>query len=263
MLDEAELAAYVKERLAYFKVPSRWVIDTDAVAAHGDRQGSACRSDGPFRGEELMAYPPANYPLTPAGVEDYPVKVGSMLLTLVDPHKGFESAYNRWYERDHFYAGCMEGPWQIAGSRWVATREMKNLRWGSTAVADPIDAGLVRRDLLGRGRPPQGLGRLGAAAGGAALRRRPRFRRALACAHRDVRPRRRALPRCRPGAGGVALDHHYDAIVCVWLDGRDGLDAAALHERIAASDALRDALCRLGHRDRVVVDAAPGVPQLP
>jgi long-chain acyl-CoA synthetase len=28
MLDEAELSAYVKERLAYFKVPSRWVIDT-------------------------------------------------------------------------------------------------------------------------------------------------------------------------------------------------------------------------------------------
>ncbi len=32
-----------------------------------------------------------------------------MLLTLVDPHKGFERAYNRWYERDHFYGGCMEG----------------------------------------------------------------------------------------------------------------------------------------------------------
>jgi hypothetical protein len=88
-----------------------------------------------------MPYPPDNYPLTPAGVDDYPVKVGSMLLTLVDPHKGFESAYNRWYERDHFYAGCMEGPWQIAGSRWVATREMKNLRWGGTDVANPLDAG--------------------------------------------------------------------------------------------------------------------------
>src|SRR5687767_13619932 len=29
-------------------------------------------------------------PLEPGGVSDYPVKVGSMLLTLVDPNKGFE-----------------------------------------------------------------------------------------------------------------------------------------------------------------------------
>ena len=93
-----------------------------------------------------------------------------MLLTLVDPHKGFESAYNRWYERDHFYAGCMEGPWQIAGSRWVATREMKDLRWGTTDGRRPDRRRLVRRDLLGRGGSPQGLGRLGAAAGAAALR---------------------------------------------------------------------------------------------
>jgi acyl-CoA synthetase (AMP-forming)/AMP-acid ligase II len=30
-LDEANLAGYVKERLAYFKVPSRWVITSDAL----------------------------------------------------------------------------------------------------------------------------------------------------------------------------------------------------------------------------------------
>jgi hypothetical protein len=30
----------------------------------------------------------------------------------------------------------------------------------------------------------------------------------------------------------LALDHHYDAIVGVWLDGRDGVDATALHERL-------------------------------
>jgi hypothetical protein len=62
------------------------------------------------------------YPLEPRGVNDYPIKVGSMLLTLVDPHPGFEHAYNRWYERDHFYAGCMIGPWLFAGRRWVRDR---------------------------------------------------------------------------------------------------------------------------------------------
>ena len=32
-----------------------------------------------------------------------------MLFTLVDPHLGHEVAYNRWYERDHYYGGCMIG----------------------------------------------------------------------------------------------------------------------------------------------------------
>jgi hypothetical protein len=62
-------------------------------------------------------------------MQDYPVKVGSMLFTMVDPHRGHEIAYNRWYERDHFYAGCMVGPWLFAGRRWVATRALKNLRY--------------------------------------------------------------------------------------------------------------------------------------
>ncbi len=45
-----------------------------------------------------------------------PIKLGSMLLTLVEPHRGHEVAYNRWYERDHFYSGCMVGPVQLRGA---------------------------------------------------------------------------------------------------------------------------------------------------
>lgn len=59
------------------------------------------------------------------------VQLGSMLFTLVEPHPGFEVAYNRWYERDHFYAGCMVGPWLFAGRRFVATRDLKDLRFGA------------------------------------------------------------------------------------------------------------------------------------
>ena len=40
---------------------------------------------------------------------------------MVEPHKGHEVAYNRWYERDHFYAGCQIGAWNLAGTRFVAT----------------------------------------------------------------------------------------------------------------------------------------------
>jgi hypothetical protein len=61
------------------------------------------------------------------------VRLGSMLFTLVEPHRGHEVAYNRWYERDHFYAGCMVGPWLFAGRRFVATRALKELRTGTEA----------------------------------------------------------------------------------------------------------------------------------
>jgi hypothetical protein len=60
--------------------------------------------------------------------EAEPVKLGSMLLTVVEPRRGHEVAYNRWYERDHFYAGCMVGPYNFAGSRYVATSQLKELR---------------------------------------------------------------------------------------------------------------------------------------
>jgi hypothetical protein len=58
------------------------------------------------------------------------VALGSALFTLVEPHRGHEVAYNRWYERDHFYAGCMVGPWYFAGRRWVCTRILKDMRIG-------------------------------------------------------------------------------------------------------------------------------------
>ena len=75
-------------------------------------------------------------------MDEYPVKVGSMLFTMVDPNPGFEVAYNRWYERDHFYAGCMIGPWLFAGRRWVAPRELKDLRFPEISpMAEPVDAG--------------------------------------------------------------------------------------------------------------------------
>jgi len=71
-----------------------------------------------------------------------PIQLGAMLFTLVDPNPGFEVAYNRWYERDHFYGGCLVGPWLFAGTRWVATRPYKDLRFPETStVATPVDTG--------------------------------------------------------------------------------------------------------------------------
>jgi hypothetical protein len=69
-----------------------------------------------------------------------PIELGTILFTLVEPHKGHEVAYNRWYERDHFYSGCMIGTGILSGRRWVATRQYKDLRYPSespiTGAAD-------------------------------------------------------------------------------------------------------------------------------
>jgi len=77
----------------------------------------------------------------PAGNEGG-IRIGTTLVTLVDPHQGHEVAYNRWYERDHFYAGCLIGAGWFAGKRWVATKPLKDLRGpaGSPFLPD-ISAG--------------------------------------------------------------------------------------------------------------------------
>lgn len=38
---------------------------------------------------------------------DHPIKLGSILFTMVEPGAGYEAEYNRWYERDHLYSGVM------------------------------------------------------------------------------------------------------------------------------------------------------------
>ena len=83
---------------------------------------------------------------TPAegGVTDDPIRIGTLLYTLVEPHRGHQVEYNRWYERDHFYAGCQIGAYNFAGARFVATAPLKELRYpepgpdgAEPLVADP------------------------------------------------------------------------------------------------------------------------------
>ena len=178
---------------------------------------------------------PENYALTVHGVDDYPVKVGSMLLTLVDPVRGYEQAYNRWYERDHFYAGCMIGPFLFAGSRWVATRELKDLRWpaGGDAIAKPTDAGsYVAIYWVEKGHHGDHFDdwartqvrQLYADNRGFAERKHVHtvLFDHLGAVYRDADP----VP------VDLALDHGYDGIVAAWFDA-SGTDAAGLHAALA------------------------------
>lgn len=85
--------------------------------------------------------PRSPYSLLPAD-GPYEVKIGTALITMVEPHPGQEAAYNRWYEDDHFYAGAMAMPWMFAGRRWVAPRHLQVLRYPERSpIADPITAG--------------------------------------------------------------------------------------------------------------------------
>lgn len=56
------------------------------------------------------------------------VKVGTVLVSLLDPDRGQEVAFHRWYERDHFFSGCMVGEHFFSGRRYVATRGLKDVR---------------------------------------------------------------------------------------------------------------------------------------
>ncbi|MGH9208763.1 MAG: hypothetical protein ACRD1G_19820 [Acidimicrobiales bacterium] len=70
-------------------------------------------------------------------MKDYGIKLGSILFTMVEPHKGHEVEYNRWYERDHFYAGCMIGANTFSGARYVATKPCKQLRYPAESPITP------------------------------------------------------------------------------------------------------------------------------
>jgi hypothetical protein len=56
------------------------------------------------------------------------VAVGTAVIAYIEPHEGQAQAFNRWYERDHFYAATTAGPGAFSGARWVATRACKAVR---------------------------------------------------------------------------------------------------------------------------------------
>jgi hypothetical protein len=66
-----------------------------------------------------------------------PVTVGTAIVAFIEPAPGQELAFNRWYERDHFYAAAMAGPGMYAGGRWVATRACKDVRPTASGFGDP------------------------------------------------------------------------------------------------------------------------------
>jgi hypothetical protein len=68
--------------------------------------------------------------------------IGGALISMVEPHPGQELAYNRWYEDDHYYSGALYMPWMYSGRRFVATRDLQEMRYPAVSpIAQPITAG--------------------------------------------------------------------------------------------------------------------------
>lgn len=80
--------------------------------------------------------------------------VSGALITTVNVLPGFERSYNRWYDHDHFYAGMMSLPWCFSGARWIATRDLRGLRYPADgAFVDPItDGNFLHTYLASAGR---------------------------------------------------------------------------------------------------------------
>ena len=159
-----------------------------------------------------------------AGAE--PIKLGSILVTLVEPRRGYEVAYNRWYERDHFYAGCMIGPYNFAGRRFVATTDLKAMRDPdpSAITGEPARGSYVAiyyvldgyHDLWNRWAVRQ-VNALHAA--GRMFEERDHVHTLLY----------RFAWEARRDVDGVpvelSLDHPYKGLVLMWVDRADGLSA--------------------------------------
>jgi len=90
-------------------------------------------------------------------MQEPPVRIGMMLYTLIEPHPGRHRAYNRWYERDHFYTGVMTLPGTLSGQRWVATPTLKAQRRpaASTIVPDPTRGSFLTTYYVDADRIPE------------------------------------------------------------------------------------------------------------
>ena len=78
----------------------------------------------------------------PAQPSDLRVELGHAIFGLVDPHRGFVVAWNRYYERDHLVAAGTAAPWTLAVQRWIATRREKALRYpAQNPICDPVERG--------------------------------------------------------------------------------------------------------------------------
>lgn len=174
----------------------------------------------------------------------YGVALGSILVSLLEPEPGTALAFNRWYERDHFYAGCMTGEHFFSGRRFAATRSLKDLRYpaSSAAVEDTSIGSFLALYWMERGHHREAedwavervlwLYKNGRMDGGGARR----------AVHASFYAHRWAASREDDGIPPeVALDHSYAGVVLAISERPEGVSAEA-RDRWLLDDHLPKAL---------------------
>jgi len=200
---------------------------------------------------------------TEAGpIEHRRVELGSVLVSLLEPTRGHEVAFHRWYERDHFYAGCMMGPYFFAGRRYVATRDLKRLRFPErTPVIDDIARGsyLALYWMLA-GHHAQAVE--WAVKQVRWLNANDRMLPERTQAHAGFYHLRNVVSRDADGVPAeLALDHPFASVVMLMIDRADGVTAAdleaAYYEEIAVRLSGSPAALCLGLEPEPLPDDAP------
>lgn len=75
-------------------------------------------------------------------IEDPHVGLGHLMIAIAEPYREGLEAYHRWFERDHMYSAVLIGPGAFAAERYVATQDLKALRYPSDGgVFSSIDRG--------------------------------------------------------------------------------------------------------------------------
>ncbi len=152
-----------------------------------------------------------------------------MLFSMVEPSRGHEVAFHRWYERDHFYAGVLSGPGVFAGRRWVATRPLKDLRYPALSpLADDFSAGsyAVTYWILDREHDAFATW---AVTRVQALRAEGRMFHEARQIHTSFYALRWSVSRDQDGVPPeLALEHPYAGLVALWIDRAPGVEAERL-----------------------------------
>lgn len=170
---------------------------------------------------------------------EYGVALGSLLVSLLEPRPGTAREFNRWYERDHFYAGCMTGEHFFAGRRFVATAPLKALRYpaSSSAVADTSIGSFLALYWMERGKHTEAeawavervlwLGKNGRMDGGGGRK----------AVHANFYAHR--FTACRDDDGippEVALDHPFAGVVLLIHERPEGVSASEREKWLLEED---------------------------
>jgi hypothetical protein len=164
------------------------------------------------------------------------IELGHALITMIEPDRASVAEYNRWYEHDHFLSGVLTGPGAFAGRRFVATRDLKQLRSpADSPIARPVEDGSfitvywIERDQLVAhcdwGFPE--------AARLAGLGRMRSDRHHVSTSYYDLVDS--TASGARPVPVELALHHPYAALVMIWT-------TATAADHADAATGLRDSL---------------------